>query len=107
MISNIVFTKNHPLQLDGCLESLYRHLPAELIRTYVLYKLEFFKEEYRQLFSKYSNCTVMEENDFYSDFLKIIDQIDTKFILFGIDDVVYFDSVKKGVEKMLKLRKIH
>jgi len=93
MISNIVFTKNRPLQLDGYLESLYRHLPAELIRTYVLYKPELFEEEYRQLFSKYSNCIVIEEDDFHSDFLKIIDQIDTKFILFGIDDVVYFDSV--------------
>jgi hypothetical protein len=93
MISNIVFTKNRPLQLDGYLQSLYRHLPAELIRMYVLYKPELFKDEYRQLFSKYSNCIVIKEDDFYSDFLKIIDQIDTKFILFGIDDVVYFDSV--------------
>lgn len=92
MISNIVFTKNRPLQLEGYLESLYRHLPAKLIRTYVLYKPELFREEYKQLFSKYC-CIVIEEDHFYSDFLKIIDQVDTKFILFGIDDVVYFDSV--------------
>jgi len=104
MISNIVFTKNRPLQLDGYLESLYRHLPAELIQTYVLYKPELFEEEYRQLFFKYSNCIVIEEDDFHSDFLKIIDQIDTKFILFGIDDVVYFDSVSfEAIEQTFNL----
>ena len=93
MISNIVFTKNRPLQLDGYLESLYRHFPAELIQTYVLYKQDLFGEQYQQFFSKYPNCIVVKENDFHSDLLKIINQVDTKYILFGIDDVVYFDSV--------------
>ncbi|MFH1671867.1 MAG: hypothetical protein ABIF87_00330 [Pseudomonadota bacterium] len=93
MISNIIFTKNRPLQLDGYLESLYRHFPAELIQTYVLYKEELFSEQYQQLFSKYPDCIVVKENDFHSDLLKIISQVDTKYILFGIDDVVYFDSV--------------
>ena len=93
MISNIVFTKNRPLQLDAYLESLYRHLPAELVQTYIIYKVELFEKEYEQLFHKYSNCMVVRENDFRSDFLKILNQVNTKFILFGIDDVVYFDSV--------------
>ncbi len=93
IISNIVFTKNRPLQLDGYLESLYRHFPAELIQTYVLYKQELFAEQYQQLFSKYPDCLVVKENDFQGDLLKIINQVDTKYILFGIDDVVYFDSV--------------
>ncbi len=93
IISNIVFAKNRPLQLDGYLESLYRHFPAELIQTYVLYKQELFAEQYQQLFSKYPDFLVVKENDFQSDLLKIINQVDTKYILFGIDDVVYFDSV--------------
>ncbi len=93
MISNIVFTKNRPLQLDGYLESLYRHFPAELFQTYVLYKRELFEQEYEQLFKKYSNCIVIREIDFHSNFLRVLSQINTKYILFGIDDVVYFDSV--------------
>jgi len=93
MISNIVFTKNRPLQLDAYLESLYRYFPSELIQTYIIYKAELFEEEYEQLFRKYSNCIVIRENDFHSDFLKLLSQISTKYILFGIDDVVYFDSV--------------
>ncbi len=93
MISNIVFTKNRPLQLDAYLESLYRYLPSALIQTYIIYKPELFEEEYEQLFRKYPNCTVIRENDFHGDFLKLLSQISTKYILFGIDDVVYFDSV--------------
>ncbi len=93
MIGNIVFTRNRPLQLEAYLESLYRHFSSELIQTYILYKVELFEEEYQQLFSKYANCIVIKENDFHSDFLKLLSQINTKFILFGVDDVVYFDSV--------------
>ena len=93
MISNIVFTKNRPLQLEAYLESLYRYFPRELIQTYIIYKRELFEEEYQQLFSKYADCIVIKENDFHGDFLKLLSQINTKFILFGVDDVVYFDSV--------------
>jgi len=93
VISNIVFTKNRPLQLDAYLTSLYKYFPAELMQTYVLYKEELFGEEYRQLFSKYPTCIVVREGDFSGDFLDILRQVDTKYILFGIDDVVYFDAV--------------
>ena len=93
MITNIVFTKNRPLQLEGYLDSLYRYLPAKLIQTYILYKPELFKDEYKKVFSKYCECIIIEESNFYRDFLKIIDQANTKFTLFGIDDVVYFDTV--------------
>jgi len=92
-ISNIVFTKNRPLQLGGYLESLHRHFPAELVQSYVLYKQELFNQEYGQLFAKYPDCIVIKESDFSSDFFKILNRINTKYILFGIDDVVYFDSV--------------
>ncbi len=93
LVSNIVFTKNRPLQLEGYLESLYKHLPTELFQTHIFYKPELFELEYKQLFNKYSDCIVIRENDFHSDLLNILNQINTKLILFGIDDVVYFDSV--------------
>jgi hypothetical protein len=92
-ISNIIFTKNRPLQLDAYLQSLYRYFPADLIQTYIIYKEELFSDEYNQLFKKYHKCVVINESDFYSDFMHVLDQIDTKYILFGIDDVVVFDSV--------------
>ena len=97
MISNIVFTKNRPLQLEAYLQSLYRYFPAELIQTYIIYKVELFREEYESLFQKYPNCKVIEERDFHSDCLKVINQANTKYIMFGIDDVVFFDSIDIGL----------
>lgn len=93
MISNIVFSKNRPLQLDAYLESLYRYLPSDIIQTYIIYKVEMFEGEYEQLFHKFSDCIVIRETDFHSDFLAALNSAETEYILFGIDDVVYFDSV--------------
>ena len=93
MIANIVFTKNRPLQLDAYLRSLHKHLPAQLLQTCILYKPELFDQEYQHLFKDYPGCTVINENDFFSDFLTLLNEVTTKYILFGIDDVVYFDSV--------------
>jgi len=93
MISNIVFTKNRPLQLHAYLESLYRYFPLQIIRTYIIYKEELFGEQYDALFQRFSDCIVIREKDFHNDFLKLLDRINTKLILFGVDDVVYFDSV--------------
>lgn len=96
-ISNIVFTKNRPLQLEGYLESLYKHLSCELIQTYILYKPELFDTEYQQVFEKYSDCIVIREMNFSADFFSILNRINTKYILFGVDDIVYFDSVNFDV----------
>lgn len=93
MISNIVFTKNRPLQLHAYLESFYRYFPSGLIQTYIIYKEELFGGQYETLFRQFADCIVIKEEDFHSDFLKLLDRINTKFILFGVDDVVYFDSV--------------
>ena len=96
-ISNIVFTKNRPLQLDAYLTSLYRHVPEELIQTYVIYKVELFDEQYSEVFRRFDRCVVIREKDFHDDFVNLIEQIDTKYILFATDDVVYFDSVDFAV----------
>ncbi|MHC4364658.1 MAG: hypothetical protein ACYSTJ_04235 [Planctomycetota bacterium] len=93
MITHIVFTKNRPLQLEGYLRSLHKHLPAHLLQSWILYKPELFDQEYQRLFKNYPGCTVINESDFFSDFLTLLNEVTTKYILFGIDDVVYFDSV--------------
>lgn len=36
---------------------------------------------------------MVKETNFSTDFFEILNQISTKYILFGVDDVVYFDSV--------------
>lgn len=96
-ISNIVFTKNRPMQLDAYLESLYRYFPSELIQTYVIYKEELFAQEYERLFDKFRDCIVVREGDFHQDLMHVLDHVQTKYILFGVDDVVFFDSVDFNV----------
>jgi hypothetical protein len=97
MISNIVFTKNRPLQLEGYLESLRRCFPAGLIKTHVLHKPELFEAEYERTFQKFADCTVIRESDFFGDLVSLLAGTETKYILFGVDDVVYFDSVDFSV----------
>lgn len=93
IISNIVFTKNRPLQLEAYLKSLYRNMPRELIRTYIIYKEELFDEQYLEVFKRFDACVVIREKNFHDDFVNLIERIDTKYILFGTDDVIYYDSV--------------
>lgn len=97
MISNIVFTRNRPLQLEAYLQSLYRHMPKEQIQTYILYKVDLFDEQYSELFEQFSDCIVIREKNFHDDFMSLFERIDTKYILFGTDDVVYYDSVDFAV----------
>ncbi len=94
VITNIVFTKNRPLQLDGYLRSLYRYFPAELIATYVIYKQELFAEEYNYVFNQYKDVRVITEGDFHRDVRGLVGETKTKYILFGIDDVVFFGAVE-------------
>jgi len=93
MISNIVFTRNRPLQLDAYLCSLYRHIPQELIQTYVIYKVDMFDEQHSTVFERFPHVVVIRESNFHDDFISLLEQIRTKYILFGTDDVVYYDSV--------------
>lgn len=97
LISNIVFTKNRPLQLDGLLESFYRFVPEEKVVAFILYKEDLFKEEYEEVFRKFNHCRVVREKDFNYDFLEILSQVETEYINFGTDDVVYFDSIDLDV----------
>jgi len=92
-ITSIVFTKNRPLQLDGYLESLYRHMPRQLIRTYIIYKEDLFDEQYLDVFKRFDKCVVIREKDFHKNFVNLIGRIDTEYMLFGTDDVIYYDSV--------------
>lgn len=96
-ITNIVFTKNRPLQLEGYLQSLYRYWPAELVQTVIIYKTELFGADYKKVFNKFSCVRAVKEGDFHSDVMNAIAQTETEYILFGIDDVVFFDSVDFSV----------
>jgi len=92
-----VFTKNRPLQLDAYLESLYRFFAPDEIRTFIIYKVELFTEQYEAVFGRFADCVVIREGDFHSDVISVIGRAETKYTLFGIDDVVFHDSVALDV----------
>lgn len=92
-IANIVFTKNRPLQLHGYLESLRRFLPSEEIQTSILYKPDLFDAQYEACFASFPDCRVIRETNFHQDFLQLFESLKTQYVLFGIDDLAYFDSV--------------
>lgn len=99
-IANIVFTKNRPLQLHGYLESLRRFLPARMIQTYILYKPQLFDSEYQTCFSLFPDCHVIRETNFYRNFLDLFESLNTEYILFGIDDLAWFNNVEsETIEK--------
>ncbi len=93
-IANIVFTKNRPLQLEAYLRSLYRYFPQEGIETHVVYKAEHFGQEYEQVFRTFAHCRVIRERDFHAEIMGILERTEARYVLFGVDDTVFFDSVR-------------
>jgi hypothetical protein len=96
-LTNIIFTRNRPLQLMGYLESFLRQMGPGLERVHVLYKQELFTPEYEQVFRAFPQCHVTVERDFHDDFLQVLAGIETPYVMFATDDVVYFDSVDFAV----------
>jgi hypothetical protein len=96
-LTNIAFTRNRPLQLEGYLESFCRFAQKENMTTYILYKEDLFAAQYEVVFQKFNYCQVVRERDFNRDFLEILRQVETEYVNFGTDDVVYFDSVDLDV----------
>lgn len=93
MVSNVVFTMNRPLQLYAYIESLRACLPGVDMQTYVLYRKDNFDEQYREVFSRFPHVSVIAEQDFHDDLYDLLMGLDTPYVLFGTDDVVYFDGV--------------
>jgi hypothetical protein len=93
-LTNIIFTRNRPLQFEACLRSFNAFVPSEITDTIVLYKKEMFDEQYEQLFKENPYLTVIREENFHSDFCNLINRISTEYINFCTDDVVHYDGVE-------------
>jgi hypothetical protein len=96
-IHNIVFTKNRPMQLYGYLDSLQRLFGASSLSTSVPYKRDLFHSEYEQLFAEFPRLNVIVEDDFHRDLLSLIRNTSAEYLLFGVDDVMFFASVSMEV----------
>jgi len=92
-VSNIVFTMNRPLQLHAYLASLYGQFPHAAMQTYVLYRKDKFSEQYEEVFSAFRHVKVIPEHNFHDDLYDLLMDLETPYVLFGTDDVVYFDGI--------------
>jgi len=72
-------------------------MPKEHLQTYILYKVDHFDDEYSELFGQFPEAVVIREKNFHDDFISVFERLDTRYVLFGTDDVVYYDSVDFAV----------
>jgi hypothetical protein len=81
------------LQLEAYLRSLRRYWPKAPIQTVVIYRPELFEHEYESVFEAFREIGVVKERDFHSDVLNVLAEIETEYVLLGIDDIFFFDSI--------------
>ncbi|MBN1125601.1 MAG: hypothetical protein JXA82_11380 [Sedimentisphaerales bacterium] len=96
-LTNIIFTRNRPLQLAAYLESFLQSMGPAVHQVYIIYKEDLFDEEYTKVFSMFPQCRIVREQEFHQDFMCVFEQVETQYVIFATDDVVYFDSVDFSV----------
>ena len=100
----VVFSKNRGMQLNLCLETIFRNCDdiAKKTDIYVLYKAdEEYIPGYDILKNRYKQVIFVEEKDFKQDLLDIVSS--KKHVLFFVDDNVVtgkflFSDIEKGLE---------
>ncbi len=99
----VVFSKDRPLQLHGYLDSLLTFSNLHPGQITVLYRdnPEF---SYDLCKDSFPNCCWVIEESFSKNFLEILANIKSKYVMFGCDDVVFtrpfsFDSAIRNLER--------
>ncbi len=91
-IECVIFSKDRPIQLNALLESFYKNCSDD-IRFIVLYKYsdEKFRIAYNELSKIYFEKKILfvEENNFRVDLLNILSNINSKYLFFLVDDIIF------------------
>jgi hypothetical protein len=93
MITSIVFSKNRPLQLDLCLNSMKKNLP-ECSRVIVIHKnSEEFASAHDTLKTEHPDVTFWEQGEsLFRDTLESVISADTDYIGYFTDDGIVFSD---------------
>jgi len=86
----LVFSKDRPLQLHGCLTSLFHHLrhpPEQTVHVSVLTR--GCSKEYVQVRKAFGTVTFVEEHDFHKDVRRLLSNPFYHFVSFVVDDTVF------------------
>jgi len=94
MITSIVFSKNRPLQLDLCLESIHKNFPA-CNKVIVLHNNDAeFSEAHSTLCSEHDNIESWTQSySLFKDISAAITASDNNYICFFTDDDICFKEV--------------
>ena len=89
----VVFSKDRPLQLEGCLSSMERALSdlpgADVVVVYAA-STPGFAGQYRIVGLEHPGTTLRRETDFRADLLSLLR--DRRFVLFVVDDTVFLGA---------------
>ena len=99
MLTNIIFSKDRPWQLSEYLRTRKKYITG-IDSTFIIYKAstQETKNRYTKLFKRHPEIHALEENDLYSfaDLLETSIKNSYEFILFGVDDVLFYKPVDLG-----------
>ncbi len=96
-ISTIIFSKNRPLQLFACLESLFKYSNIKAEDVSVLFKADYeyissYFELQDEITSKFGNVAFWPEFDFRMQTLDLLNN-SKDFVMFLTDDDVFKEKV--------------
>lgn len=100
----IIFSKNRACQLDLLISSIEINNEFNLFdKTTVIYKADNdeYKKGYEILKSDWGFINFVEETDFKTDLLNVIDKT-YEFTTFMVDDMVMFDKINVDKKEILK-----
>lgn len=91
----IIFSKDRPLQLYATLESLKKNIIGDY-EVYVLFKVSsyLYEKSYRKVKFKFPKCIFYQEKNFKEDLLNIISNPYYNYILFSVDDNIFYKEIK-------------
>lgn len=94
-VAGIVFSMDRPMQLFALLESYYR-LNSTPERLYILYKASThcFEKGYNEVVESFKDkdLVFIKETNFRDDLLEVLSEIDSEFIFFLVDDIIFTRS---------------
>lgn len=120
-VSFIIFSKDRALQLDGLLQSMQLHVKGDFT-NHILYQAsdanhdKAYQEAADELQSEHTISWTKESN-FAEDLAAILSSIETEFVCFLVDDIVFIrelnllsldiDTLRRGILSLRLGRGIH
>ena len=103
MITTIVYSKDRPLQLDLCLQSISKNFD-QASSVIVIYKAtDIYEESYRTLQSEHPYINfILQGDSIFKDTLDVISSAENDFVCLFTDDDIVYQKVPNIIYDILK-----